>query len=153
MNLIESISVNMDVTLISFNDFPADIQIFSNVFARIAQAGVDVDMISQCPLGGTHSGLSFTVQDEDFGKILPIVTNLRSENPNLRMSVSNGNCKISVYGESMRGTPGIASRVFSAAAKAGADLRMITTSETDISLLVVPADADVTAKAIQDAFA
>jgi len=153
MDIIESIRVDEAVTLISFEDFPADMDTVAAVFAQIADAGVDVDMISQCPLGGTHSGLSFTVRDADFGQILPIVTGLRAKNKDLRMSVSSGNCKISVFGEQMNGLPGVAARVFRAAAGAGADLRLITTSETDISLLVVPADTEGTVRAIAEAFA
>ena len=63
------------------------------------------------------------------------------------------NCKISIFGEEMRGTPGVAAKVFSAVSKVKADIRMITTSEVDISLLVVKADADMTVVAIREIFA
>ena len=53
----------------------------------------------------------------------------------------------------MRGTPGVAAKVFSAVSKVKADIRMITTSEVDISLLVVKADADMTVVAIREIFA
>lgn len=151
--MIESIRTTQDVTLISFHEFPTDIRTVASVFQQIADAGIDVDMISQVPPNGTRSGLSFTVSDEDFGKILPIVTQLRTQYPGISVSVSSGNCKISVYGPQMNGTPGVAAKVFAAAADANADLRMITTSETDISLLVVKADVDNSTKAIEDAFA
>lgn len=67
--------------------------------------------------------------------------------------MSSGNCKISIFGEEMRGTPGVAAKVFSAVSKVKADIRMITTSEVDISLLVVKADADMTVDAIREIFA
>lgn len=151
--MIESIRATQDVTLISFHEFPADIRTVAAVFQQIAAADIDVDMISQVPPNGTHSGLSFTVSDEDFGRTLPIVTQLRGQHPGITVSVSSGNCKISVYGPKMNGTPGVAAKVFAAAATANADLRMITTSETDISLLVVKADVDNTVKAMEEAFA
>lgn len=153
MQTIETINVQEDVTLISLNNSPADIRIVADVFQKIAAAGVDVDMISQFPQGGTHSGLSFTVRDEDFGAILPLVTQLRTQTPGITVSVSSGNCKISVYGMAMQGTPGVAAKVFAAAAEVQADIRMITTSETDISLLVVKADVDNAVRAIERAFA
>lgn len=151
--MIEKITTQTDVTLISLNDSPADIRVTADVFARIAQAGVDVDMISQCPLGGTHAGLSFTIKDEDFGKVLPVVSALRAEHKGVTVSVSSGNCKISVFGQFMLGMPGVAAKVLYAAADGNADLRMITTSETDISLLVGKADLEPAAAAIQAAFA
>ena len=52
----------------------------------------------------------------------------------------------------MKGHPGVAAKVFAAAASVGCDIRMITTSETDISLLVVKPDVDATVNAIKKAF-
>ena len=152
MKVIDSISVNEDVTLISLSDSPADINLISGIFDSIANSGIDVDMISQFPPNGTHSGLSFTVSDDDFGGILEIATKLRGINPEIKISVSSGNCKISVFGLGMKGHPGVAAKVFAAAASVGCDIRMITTSETDISLLVVKPDVDATVNAIKKAF-
>ena len=129
MKIIESISVSEDITLFSLSDFPADISFVAGIFDKIAETGIDVDMISQFLPNGSHSGLSFTVSDDDFG-----------------------NCKISISGADMKGRPGVAARVFKAAADAGSDIRMINTSETDISLLVVKADVDATVAAIKKEF-
>ena len=143
------ISVKEDVTLISFHDSPANMDMISLIFRRIAQAGIDVDMISQTPPNGQHSSLSFTVDDGDFGGILQISEELREINPDLKISVSSGNCKISVMDPEMNGLPGYAAKVFSAASKVHTDIRMITTSESDISLLVVKADLQSALQAIK----
>ena len=152
MSIIESISVVEDVTLISLYDSPADIKIISKIFDIISQYCIDVDMISQTPPSGSHYSLSFTVSGDDFGKVLEIVAALRDLNSEIKIGVSSGNCKISLFGESMRGKPGVAARVFAAASSVNADIRMITTSETDMSLLLVKADLENTVKAIKDAF-
>lgn len=153
MKTIEKLNVIEDVTLISLNDSPADIGLISKIFDMISKAGIDVDMISQTPPNGSHSSLSFTVGDEDFGKILEIVAELRCLNPELKINVSSGNCKISLFGESMRGKPGVAAKVFAAAASVNSDIRMITTSETDISILVVKVDVENAVRAITRVFA
>jgi aspartokinase len=152
VKLIEKVSYIEDVTLISLHDSPADIKLIAGIFQKISDAGIDVDMISQAPPNGQHSSLSFTVNDDDFGRILEIAAELRTLNPELKISVSSGNCKISVFGDAMKGTPGVASKVFTAVAKANADIRMITTSEVDISLLVVKADVDNVIRAIESCF-
>jgi len=153
MNIIERITVTEDATLISLNDSPADIRLVATIFEMIRDAGIDVDMISQSPPNGQHSSLSFTVSGDDFGGILDIVAKLRSVNPDLKISVSGGNCKISIFGEAMKCKPGVAAKVFKAAAAVNADLRMICTSETDISLLIVKADVDAVINAIRAEFA
>lgn len=110
-------------------------------------------MISQLPISGSCSGFSFTVSDDDFISVLSIASELRSRNPKTKISVSSGNCKLTVSGEAMRGTPGVSARVFKAAASVGADVRMITTSEIEIALLVVKSDVDTVIDAINKEFA
>ncbi|MBQ7541869.1 MAG: hypothetical protein IJT44_06215 [Clostridia bacterium] len=145
------ISVREDVTLISLHDSPAHIERIASVFQKIADEGINVDMISQTPPNGQHSDLSFTVDGEDFGVILRVCAELRETNPELKISVSSGNCKISVLDPQMNETPGYAAKVLSAAAQAHSDIRMVTTSECDISILVVQADLDSTVQMIRAA--
>lgn len=153
MKTIQSITVVEDVTLISLQDSPADIHMISDIFAMISEAGIDVDMISQTPPHRNIPDLSFTISGEDMGRILEISSRLRALNPNLKLSISNGYCKISVFGEGMRGCPGIAGNVFAAVAEAKAEIGMITTSEVDISILVTKADLENTLAALEKAFA
>ncbi len=152
MKLVENIFVTEDVTLFSLSDAPADISHMADVFKMIAESGIDVDMISQFPSSGSGSGFSFTVNDKDFVPVLSIASELRTRSPKTKISVSSGNCKITVSGEDMRGTPGVSARIFKAAADVDADVRMITTSEIEISLLVVKSDVDNVVEAIKNAF-
>ena len=143
MKLVDNIYVTEDVTLFSLCDAPADIAHMADVFKMIADAGIDVDMIS---------GFSFTVSDSDFVPVLSIASELRSRSPKTKISVSSGNCKITVSGEEMRGTPGVSAAVFKAVASVDADVRMITTSETEIAMLVVKSDVDDVINAINAEF-
>lgn len=152
MKLVENIFITEDVTLFSLCDSPADIAHIAEVFKMIADAGIDVDMISQFPLSGSSSGFSFTVNDKDFVSVLSIASELRNRNPKTKISVSSGNCKLTVSGEAMRNTPGVSAKVFKAAASVGADVRMITTSEIEIAMLVVKSDVDEVVAAIEKEF-
>ena len=153
MRIIDNITVCDEITLISISNTSADIEHIAKVFNMFSDAGINVDMISQLPPSGANSGFSFTVNDNDFISVLDICAELRKMNGDIKISVSNGNSKISVSGEAMRDLSGVAAKVFSAAAQAKADVRMITTSETDISLLVVSTDSEEVVKAINAAFA
>lgn len=153
MKLVDNIFVTEDVTLFSLCDAPADISHMADVFKMIADAGIDVDMISQFPVSGANSGFSFTVNDKDFVPVLAIASELRNRSPKTKISVSSGNCKITVSGEEMRGTPGVSAGVFKAVASVDADVRMITTSEIEISMLVVKSDVDEVIEAIKSEFA
>ena len=67
------------------------------------------------------------------------------------MIVSSVNHKIWVRDPAMKNTPGIAARVFNAIAQTDADIRLITTSDIEISLIVTAADFDSVLEAIQAA--
>ncbi|MBQ2974373.1 MAG: hypothetical protein IJE19_08455, partial [Clostridia bacterium] len=85
MKLVDNIYVTEDVTLFSLCDAPADIAHMADVFKMIADAGIDVDMISQFPLSGASSGFSFTVSDSDFVPVLSIASELRSRSPKTKI--------------------------------------------------------------------
>ena len=117
MKTIQNISVVEDVTLVSLNDSPADMNTISKIFDMISTNNIDVDMISQTPPHSNKPHLSFTVSGDDLGKILELSAKIRDLYPDVKLSVSNGNCKISVFGEAMKGQPGVAAKVFAGASR------------------------------------
>lgn len=144
-----SISTLNEITLITLQNCPSDIAYISGLFEKIASMSINIDMISLAPSQGAVTALSFTISDNDLGKILEFTSKLR-ENSEIRTVVSSGNSKISVYDLRMKNTPGMASKVFRAAASVNTDIRIITTSEVEISMLVTAADYDSTLNALKE---
>lgn len=128
-----------NITLVTLQGFPANTKSVSDILAEIAKLEINIDMISMAPTHGAYTGFSFTISDEDLVEMLSYTANLKKE-LGIKVIVSSVNHKISIYDEIMRSTPGIAAKVFSAIAHTGADIRLITTSEVEISLLVSEAD-------------
>lgn len=151
MALCPKITTENDITLVTLQNCPPELNFVADVFKKIGQLGVDVDMISLAPSQGSNTSVSFTIADTDLDKILSFTSELR-DTVCVKAIVSSGNCKISVYDSSMVNAPGLAAQVFAAAASAGSDIRIITTSEVDISLLVTSADALEIMKALQEKF-
>lgn len=147
-----SIELLEDITLITLQDCPADTATLAYLFKAIADEGIDVDMISQIATTKKTFELSFTVSGDDFGKVLDLAGKLRKENPSLKLNVSNGNSKISVSAQWMRNCPGTAAKVLDIVSKVTPDIMMITTSETDISVLVPQSDGDNTLAALEKEF-
>lgn len=152
MNIIKNISVTENITLISLQDSPADAELLTDIFQMIYDKSIDVDMISQTPTVNNITDLSFTVDDDALGTVLEISSTVKEKYPDVKMSVRSGNCKISVFGEEMKGCPGVALRVFKAIKKADAEINMITTSEVDISFLVSSHVVDEVIKKIRNEF-
>ncbi len=143
-----AINVYEDITLVILQNIPAEISFVAQVFEKIAEMGVDVDMISLSPAQSSQTSLSFTIHDDDLVKILSYTSKLNDDN--IKVIVSSGNCKISIDDEEMENCPGVAAKVFGIAAKAKTDIRLITTSESQISLLVTKSDLDAAHAALEE---
>lgn len=146
------VSIIENVTLISLNDSPADIGVTAEIFEFLANDGIDVDMISQIPPHASVPCISFTVKDEDLGKVFAAASRLREFLPEVKLAISSGNSKISVFGAEMKECPGVAAKAFKAISKQNIDVRMITTSEADISVLVYAHDGATVYEALSKAF-
>ncbi len=145
------ITTATDITLVTLQNCPSELSFIAGVFEKIGDLGVDVNMISLAPAHGAYTSVSFTIADNDLDKVLSFTAELR-DTVNVQVIVSSGNCIISVYDDGMKNTPGVAARVFTAASTAGTDIRIITTSAADISLLVTAADFPEALKAIEFKF-
>ena len=126
------------ITLVTLQNCPPDITFCQKVFTTIADLGVIVDMISIAPNHGSRMEISFTICDDDLGEILEFLSKLKERD--VRPIFSSGNAKINVYDEKMKDTAGMAAKEFTAAAASKTDIRNITTSDVDISILVTEAD-------------
>ena len=141
-----------NITLITLQGFPASADSIAKIFDAISQYDINIDMISMAPTHGALTGLSFTISDNDLIDILSFISALKKETQ-VNAIVSSVNHKISVYDPVMKNTPGIAAKVFGAIRNTDADIRLITTSEVEISLLVTEADFDTVYNAIMKAMA
>ncbi len=138
-----------DVTLVILQNIPADIGFVAGVFEKIAEMDIDVDMISLSPAQSSLTSLSFTIKDDDLVKLLGFTSTLNDDK--IKPIVSSGNCKISINDAGMENCPGVAAKIFRSVAKVRTDIRLITTSEAQVSLLVTKSDFDSALAAINEA--
>jgi len=150
MKSISRVSFTENVAIISFENAPSKIGFLSGLFDRLAQAGINVDMISQTAPKGRSNTISFTVADEDVAPVLSLVAGWKEEA--VRPLVSAGNMKISLYGAEMTDRPGVAADVFGRLNAKGIDLLLITTSDVDISVVVSSANADMACRTLEEAY-
>lgn len=142
-----TITVSSDVTLVSLQNISADMNLIADIFEKISGLCIDVDMISLSPVQSATTSLSFTIKDEDLFKFLEHTSDLSGIR--IKPIVSSGNYIISVLDKEMENNPGVAARLFRALAEINTDIRVISTSEVQISILVTPADFEAANEAIE----
>ena len=140
------IQVSSDVTLVTLRNAPVDMDFIASVFEDIAALNIDIDMISLSPVQGSSTSVSFTINDDDLMPLLGYTSKLKSKN--IKPLVSSGNSIISLTDNDMADHPGVASKIFRAIADSNIDLRIVTTSQVQVSVLVTDAVFEQAYKAL-----
>jgi aspartokinase len=127
-------------------------KLVSDIFNAIAQEKINIDMISQAPPYKGSISISFSLPADDIVRAISSLSKFKKVVPNLRVEVDADNTKLSVYGEEMKNIPGVAAKLFTLLASIGIDIKLITTSEVDISYLIYDKDVDRAMDAIRNEF-
>ena len=121
------------------------------IFAAIAGKNVAVDMVGQSVGSGGKASIGFTVLRNDLNLVTstlqPLIADLGGT-----IGPSEDVAKVSVVGNGMRTRAGVAEKMFAALTAEGVNLKMITTGDIKISVLVDRADGTRALKAVHSAF-
>jgi aspartate kinase len=125
----------------------------AKLFKPIADANIVVDMIIQT--SSTEKGcadMAFTVPKSDFAKTLKIVKGIVMEIGGKEVLSDEDIAKVSIIGVGMRSHSSVATQMFSALAKEGINIHMISTSEIKISCIIDSKYTELAVRALHDAF-
>ncbi len=137
------------VAIINLPDEPG---VAFRVFSLLSKRKINVDIILQSVGQDHHKSITFTIPEscaEEAEKVL------RENQENLGfedLSVNTAVAKVSIVGAGMASNAGVAAKMFEALASAGINIRMISTSEIKISVLINEEDSDKAVKAIHAKF-
>ncbi len=134
--LISGIAFNRDEAKLTIVGVPDQPGVASKILCPIGKANIEIDMIIQnVGVDGT-TDFTFTVHRNDYDKALAVLEQTRQDLRAREVSGDNRIVKISLVGVGMRSHAGIAGTMFEALANEGINIRMISTSEIKISVVV-----------------
>jgi aspartokinase len=131
-----------DISLVSIMNIPDDMEHICTFFSCLAKNGINVDMISQSAPFQGKIAFSFSIPSNYLPKTMIAIEDARKTLRNILVEIDAFNSKISFFGEKMKEIPGVAAHLFSLFAKNKIMIKMITTSENDISCLIYEKDTD-----------
>jgi len=150
--LISGIAFNRDeakVTLAGVPDMPG---VASAILKPISEANIEIDMIVQNVAEDKTTDFTFTVHRNDYDKTLQILQNICAELGAEKVDGDNKIVKVSIVGVGMRSHAGIASQMFTALADEGINIRMISTSEIKISVVVDEKYLELAVRTLHESF-
>lgn len=150
--VVSGITYNKKEAKVSLLDVPDRPGVASFIFTKIADAGINVDMIIQNISQKGTTDLSFTILRKDVTKIKKVMDEIMKKLKFKKYLIDEKIGKVSIVGVGMKTHIGIASKMFKALADKKINIEMISTSEIKISVVVREECVEEAVKAIHKAF-
>lgn len=135
------------VTLRNVSDKPG---IAAEIFTKLAQENINVDMIIQNVGIDGSTNLGFTVPQNDLESAKGVIESL-SHNIG-GMDFDQNICKVSVVGVGMKSHAGVAAKAFSTLASSNINIEMISTSEIKVSMAISAKYGELAVRLLHEAY-
>ncbi|MBC3515157.1 aspartate kinase [Neobittarella massiliensis] len=150
--LIKGVAKDENVVRVSVVGVKDEPGIAHKIFSLLAKHKVNVDIILQTPPVDGLQAISFTVSEDQKEETLAVLQRHSHRFPGAEIRCEDGIAKVSIVGAGMQSNPGVAATMFEALAEANINIKMISTSEIKISVIIDEDDADRAVSAIHGAF-
>jgi len=140
-----------DEARVSLDGVPDRPGVSHRIFEAVAGRNIVVDMIAQSVGSNGRASVGFTVPALELSSALTVLRPLAAE-LGATLDYDEQVSKVSIVGAGMRTHTGVAERMFAALAGANINLKMITTADIKISVLVDKADGVRALRAVHQAF-
>ena len=152
--VVKAVSIIRDVGIVtvSGSGMMGAPGVAAKVFQTLGSNNVNVMMISQ---GSSEATISCVVANRDVDRaVRGLQLALMGQGYVDRIAEEKDTCIIAVVGSGMKGTPGVAARIFTAVAKRKVNIRMVAqgSSEHNVSFVVSHKDGPEAVKAIHEEF-
>jgi aspartate kinase len=149
--LVTAVTHATDEARVTVRGVPDRPGVAGDLFTKLAEANINVDMIIQNePLGSEHPAeMTFTVPKDDLAVALETVDGM-GEFEGVDNDPTMG--KVSVIGAGMRSHPGVAAKVFTVLGEQDINIQMISTSPIKISCVIDGDRVPDAVRALHEAF-
>ncbi|MFQ9985386.1 MAG: aspartate kinase [Lachnospiraceae bacterium] len=150
--LISGVAADKNATRISLIGLKDEPGVAFKVFNLLAKHHINVDLILQSIGRDGTKDITFTVESNMAKEAMDALKNQQSMLKFNEISCKENVAKVSIVGAGMATNPGVAAKMFEALYNCGVNIKMISTSEIRVTVLINEKDVDLAMQAIHDAF-
>jgi aspartate kinase len=150
--VVSGVAYNRNEAKISVIGVPDRPGIAAELFGRLGEKNISVDMIIQNVAENALNDISFTVSKEDLTEALKVSDEAAKALNAREVAHDKDIAKVSVVGVGMKSHSGVAATMFRALARSGINIQMISTSEIKISCVIKEGDVDKAVQCIHEEF-
>ena len=150
--LISGIAFNRDEAQITVTGIADEPGTAFSILGPISDLNVEVDMIIQNMGADNTTDFTFTVHRDEYNRVFEFLNSKKQELGAESISGNDRIAKLSIVGVGMRSHAGIASRMFRSLSESGINMRLISTSEIKISVLIDEKYLELGVRALHEEF-
>ena len=150
--VISGIAFNRDEAQLTISGVPDQPGVASKILGPVTDANIEIDMIVQNIAEDGCTDFTFTVHRNDYETAYALLQTVSKELGAKKVKGDDAIVKISLVGVGMRSHAGIANTMFDTLAKENINIRMISTSEIKISVVVDEKYLELGVRSLHDVF-
>ncbi len=150
--LVSGVALDKNVARISLIGLKDEPGIAFKLFHVLAKENINVDVILQSIGREGTKDITFTVSKDDADRAVEVLESNRSRITAKEITLRKTVVKVSIVGAGMMSNPGVAAKMFEALYNAGVNIKMISTSEIRVTVIISERDAERAMNAVHDAF-
>ena len=150
--VVSGIAFNRDEAAISVSQVPHEAGVAHAILAPVADASIELDMIViNAPQGG-RVDLTFTVHRDDYARALEMTRKAAAKYAGAAVAGDDRVAKLAVVGSGMRSHAGVAAKLFETLGRERINVRLVSTSEIKISVLVAEMELERAVRALHKVY-
>jgi aspartate kinase len=152
--VVSGVAHSRDEAKVTVKGVPDRPGVAAALFGALAEAGVNVDMIVQNIGADGHTDMTFSCPVDEIPRARLAIDVARESGTidYAGLDIDEDVAKVSIVGIGMRSQTGVAHRMFEALARDGVNIKVITTSEIKVSVLIDRKYLELAVQALHDAF-
>ena len=124
----------------------------ANIFTSLADHLIDVDIIVQSISEEFPPSVSFSIKEDSLAEAQRVLSEAQEKIGYNAIDIETGLAKVSIVGSGMVSNPGVAAKMFDILRGENVPVKMVSTSEIKVSVVVPASEMERSANALHDAY-
>ncbi len=148
--LVSGVALDKNQARVSLRDVKDRPGIAAEIFNKLADENINIDMIIQNASENGTTNLGFTVPQSELERAKKVMDSFKEEFGS--SDYDENVAKVSIVGVGMKSHSGVAAKAFEALAKNNINIEMISTSEIKVSMIIDEKFGELAVRVLHEAF-
>ncbi len=150
--VVSGVTSDKNQAKITFRNLPDKPGVAAELFTKLAEANVNVDMIIQNSGSSGKANISFTVSKTELPRSMDVCNRLANGTGGVKLESDEDIAKVSIVGVGMKSHSGVAATMFKSLSDNNINIMMISTSEIKVSCIIEEKFTELAVRVLHDAF-